>query len=1126
MNSSIAEPARFGARCQFMFQRSTRRCRGFAGAFSDTLRNRARSLLLALSVFIVLRCAAADQTLAPKRVLVEPKASHFVANVAQFRLLSGVDYLDGCDFALTGVVTLLDAERDLVVLQDATGAVALNFRLRGTGLHFGQLVSLSGTNCCPYCARFPDYPFWPSAVELRSSFEAPMNCGGYYLARMRGYLHPPVTGEYTFWIASDNSSELWLSTDATVSKARKIAFIPRFGWVAPHEWTRFPSQQSEPILLKSEETYYIEALHEQTTVADHLAIAWQGPAIRQSIIGGLYLTPWCDAGDVPPSTPTGGMLREFWTNYTAGDLTELGGARPLQSILSVRHVGVVILGQGALPKPEPMVLGQPWPAEDNYRWVTIEGVVKFIGAQGNAVCFELAGEPAPIQVRAPRLSPAFLQEMRNARVQVAGVCEGVHDKSESLVPGVIWVGTQSGIRLSGGSTTNSETATAERGDTASITRSNNPAMQGFYGTRGVVTFNDRVWGRDYLVVQEEDSAVLVSGGETSAFQNRLKVGDWVELGGALQPGKDLAVLAPLVITGLGEHVLPLPNAEPLGLPVPASRAGKWSELEGVAHSVNSNGTVSVLGKDGPVYFWVGATSATDLARYVDGRLRARGVLLLNTLDAPALLVPSREFVDVVEAAPEDPFAIPVCAIAGLVPESMTASWRHRARVAGQVTYQDARSFVMQDASGGIHVLGTDRSATKVGDAVEAVGFPTISGTARSLNEALVRPAKSVLKLSPKALDLSEALSSKQNGVLVSVAAVLLARRTNGSSQVLELQEQQRVFAASLPTEQGGLPNMLPGSRLQVIGVCDNESAVPSPVGNQPALAPYIPSLNILLRSPADVTVLSGPPWWTWRWAALLVGTLLAILVVTLLWVHLLRRRLERQQAAQLAFSRNVLERLEEERRRISANLHDGLGQMLLVIKSQAIWVTQGTPEEAGWRERLDEIGKATSQAIDEVRRITLGLRPYQLDRLGLTQAIRTLITRASENSPILFASRVEDIDRLFDKDDEIHVYRIVQETVNNIVKHSGATEAAVVLKKRAGAVSLSIRDNGRGFDSAKPSDESHDLGYGLKGIAERVRILGGALTIDARPGAGTSTTVDIPLSISSHDTGSNSSDRG
>ena len=204
----------------------------------------AKLLALLLSTASGLVCGAGDFPSGQSEPARVGMSGHCVTNVAEFRTLSGVDYLAGCDFHLTGVVTLVDTNRDLVVLQDATGAVALNFRVEDQGLQVGQLVTLDGTNCCPYFPGFPDYPYRPSGWDIRSSFEAPMNWSLYYLTRMRGYLHPPTTGQYTFWIASDNSSEFWLSTDADPSKAKTIASIPRFGGWDPHEWTRFPSQRS------------------------------------------------------------------------------------------------------------------------------------------------------------------------------------------------------------------------------------------------------------------------------------------------------------------------------------------------------------------------------------------------------------------------------------------------------------------------------------------------------------------------------------------------------------------------------------------------------------------------------------------------------------------------------------------------------------------------------------------------------------------------------------------------------------------------------------------------------------------------------------------------------------------
>jgi len=246
-------------RRKFMFQAPTySRVRQPARSGFGGIPQWAKSIGVLLSVTGALAGRAQIPPLGLDTTPVGSNPGHCVTNAAQFRNLSGADYLSGCDFHLTGVVTLVDPNRDLVVLQDASGAVALNFWNDGRQLHVGQLVTLDGTNCCPYFAALPDYPYRPSGWDIRNSFEAPMNWGEYHLTRMRGYLHPPATGQYSFWVASDNSSELWLSADANPSKARKIAWIPRYGWVSPHEWSRFPSQRSEPILLKAGETYYIE----------------------------------------------------------------------------------------------------------------------------------------------------------------------------------------------------------------------------------------------------------------------------------------------------------------------------------------------------------------------------------------------------------------------------------------------------------------------------------------------------------------------------------------------------------------------------------------------------------------------------------------------------------------------------------------------------------------------------------------------------------------------------------------------------------------------------------------------------------------------------------------------------
>ena len=1042
-------------------------------------------------------------------------AQTMLTNAAQLKQLSVSDCLSEGSFRLQGVVTLVDTNRNFLVLQDATGPLALHFDLSACSVQAGQEVLLEGTNFYPYVVSFPDYPFHPSVREMLTLFEGPSEWGEYYLARYRGWLRPPVTGEYTFWIASDNSSELWLSPDATPSKARKIAFISDFGWAKPREWSKFPSQRSEAIRLEAGTTYYIEARHEQTTKNDNLAVAWSGPGLEQSVIDGRYLAAWSEGGEPNPVAPTNGILREYWTNYSAGNLSILAGPIHSESAFSVQRVKVSIVGQGRLPDAEQILLGQPLPPDKNFGRVRTEGVVRFFGINGHSARLELADGEARIQVRALRWDAAWGTNLDNARVQVEGVCEGGHDQNGVLMPGVIWSSGDNFLALSQPADTNASTMLPVP-DLQPVLTNADLVIEGFYATRGVVTFNDHVLGRDCMFVQGDSTAIAISL-KGRRFENHLVVGQELGLGGTLHPGKYVPTMAPMVVTLLGWHSLPEPVSQPLHFPVPASRDGLWTEIEGVVRSVNANGTMTVRFKEGLIYLWVGQIDPHDLNLYEDAKLRVRGVLSLTLLDAPTLLIPSRSFVEVEEAAPPDPFKIPLSSVAGLPADALDASAIHRARVQGGVTYVRGRRIFLQDNSGGLQVLARDEAPVNVGDTLEVAGFPEAGGSARLLTEALVRVTGDDPHLQPKPLNLAETLLPRQKATLVQVSATLVNQKNTPVGQLLELEEHQRIFTATLAGHESNLPSMAPGSQVKVTGVFEDGAIdLPAEGKGNPEIT-GAGSLNLLLRNPADVILLQGPPWWTLKRTLALVGTLVTVLLVALLWVYLLGRRLARQQAARLAFSRQILQGQESERQRIAVNLHDSLGQDLLVIKNQARLAMQSTGDEADRQNRLRKISEITSQAIEEVRQITHDLRPYQLDRLGLTQAIRTVVNQAAENSPVLIATSLDPIDGIFSKDSEIHVYRIVQEALNNIVKHSAATEAAIVIKCLAAEVALSIRDNGCGFDAELAgSTSAQGIGYGLIGMRERARILDGRFEIDSRPTQGTIVTIEIPKPVFSN----------
>jgi signal transduction histidine kinase/ligand-binding sensor domain-containing protein len=257
---------------------------------------------------------------------------------------------------------------------------------------------------------------------------------------------------------------------------------------------------------------------------------------------------------------------------------------------------------------------------------------------------------------------------------------------------------------------------------------------------------------------------------------------------------------------------------------------------------------------------------------------------------------------------------------------------------------------------------------------------------------------------------------------------------------------------------------------------------------------------------ASLKLIVWPAFYRTWWFSSLVALSLVGLALLVYWRRV--SQLEREQAAQAAFARQLMEAHESERQRIAVELHDSLGQNLLIIKNYALIGLSAVPPQEPVKDHLDQISSTATLALDEVRQIAHNLRPYQLERLGLTNTLEFMVRQVERSSEIRFVTELEPIDGLFSKESEINLYRIVQEAVNNIVKHSGATEAHISLKRVARSVQLTIQDNGRGLSAEAAAPKR---GLGLTGIAERVRILGGKQVIHSAPGQGTTILITLDL---------------
>jgi signal transduction histidine kinase len=226
---------------------------------------------------------------------------------------------------------------------------------------------------------------------------------------------------------------------------------------------------------------------------------------------------------------------------------------------------------------------------------------------------------------------------------------------------------------------------------------------------------------------------------------------------------------------------------------------------------------------------------------------------------------------------------------------------------------------------------------------------------------------------------------------------------------------------------------------------------------------------------------------------------------------------KRAQAERLELLRRLADAQEDEQRRIARELHDQVGQTVtglsLGLKTLEASLEPGhaAADQVRWLQCLaGDIGR-------DIHRAASDLRPTALDDLGLEGALGAFARDWSERSEIVVDLQCVGIEDRLPPEVETAIYRVVQEALTNILKHADAHSASIVVERRGGRVRAIIEDDGIGFDpvaadrvptSAEAPNRAH---LGLKGIRERLALLGGALTVEAAPGAGTTLFVDIPL---------------
>ena len=226
-----------------------------------------------------------------------------------------------------------------------------------------------------------------------------------------------------------------------------------------------------------------------------------------------------------------------------------------------------------------------------------------------------------------------------------------------------------------------------------------------------------------------------------------------------------------------------------------------------------------------------------------------------------------------------------------------------------------------------------------------------------------------------------------------------------------------------------------------------------------------------------------------------------------LYEHLL----EREQELEMLSGARVKAQ-EEERRRIAREIHDGLGQMLTAIKLNLEILEDAVDLAGEERRRVTDMKSLLDSVMQEAREISYNLMPSVLDDFGLAPALQLLCERVSSRSGIQVTFHAHGMQDRLSPTEEISLYRIVQEALNNATRHAEATEIGVQVIRHDRMIRLTVEDNGRGMPSASARQRRVEGGgMGLASMRERASSFNGTLTIDSSPGKGTLVAVEIPL---------------
>jgi signal transduction histidine kinase len=670
--------------------------------------------------------------------------------------------------------------------------------------------------------------------------------------------------------------------------------------------------------------------------------------------------------------------------------------------------------------------------------------------------------------------------------------------------------------------------------------------------QGVVTATEPDWGGRFFI-QDPSGGVFVE----NISSNQPWPGDVLTLTGVTFPGGYAPTISKPHWKIIGQSPLPPPRPVAVEELMSGVEDGQRIMISGIVRNAQAAGPLLQVdlfcgGYRVPVY--APMPTGVDPQKLVGARVRVAGTPAtaynapLRHLVAVDVYVPfATDFVVEKSAAP-DPFQEPITPINNMAQYRASRTFADRVHVKGVVTYQrKGRDLFIQDSTGGLQIKTREAVSLSKGDVVEAVGFPEFEDFLPVLEDAVFKKTTDArVNLAPASPPIDDLLNGLHHSDFITMQGKLLDRLQEqaalptGESEIktiLVLQASNRVFTAQAETAQpSGTLNSIPlGSVIEVSGVCFLQSAEDG----------RIQSFQILLPAAYDMRVISRPGWFTAEHLLYTLAVALVVIIVGTSWSIMVTKRnsalkllihqreLDQKelQEAHDTLEERVKERTEQlkfqvtarkeaevqfkatlvERTRLAKELHDTIEQTMTGITLQLNTVNKlfrGEPEEAS--RHLGLIRNMVRLSRVDLRRSIWDLRSRELEQFDLYKALSLGATRIASNAGVRVEVETKGNVCPLPEVIEEALLRIGQEAVTNTVKHADAHCIRIELHFSETQVVLEIKDDGKGF-APENSPGPNDGHFGLLGMSERAKRLGGQITVTSAPGTGTVIRVEIPL---------------